>query len=150
MKTVTLIGFWLGLCAAITVSEVAVMSTPANAQNCPPYNSSVVAYVRRRNGPIGNILINNNYGPDPQNGSVSIRLYHSDAPDRIFSTWSFVGGESSNLATEGQRIAIGGDWGIQVVFGNGVTSCILPVADVGRFENGKFIVLATDIYRGRR
>jgi hypothetical protein len=110
----------------------------------------VVEYVRRRNEPIGNILINNDYGPNPQDGSVSIRLYHSDAPDRIFSTWSFAGGESANLAVGGQTITIGGDWGIQVVFGNGVTSCILPVADVGRFENGRFIVLATDIYRGRR
>ena len=141
------LGIWLGLCAAITVSEVAALSTPANAQNCSAYNSSVVTSVRQRNVPVGNILINNNYGPDPQAGSVSIRLYHSDAPDRIFSTWSFASGESVSLATQGSRITIGGDWGIQIVFGNGVTSCIYPVADVGRFENGRYVVTATNIYR---
>jgi hypothetical protein len=28
-----------------------------------------------------------------------------------------------------------------------VTSCIYPVADVGRFENGRYVVTATNIYR---
>jgi hypothetical protein len=141
------LGIWLGLCAATTIFEIAALSTPANAQNCSAYDSSVVASLRQRNVSIGNILINNNYGPDPQAGAVSIRLYHPDAPDRIFSTWSFAGGESANLATQGQRINIGGDWGIQIVFGNGVTSCIYPVADVGRFENVGHVVTATNIYR---
>jgi hypothetical protein len=139
---------WLGLCAAITIFEVAALSTAANAKNCSAYNSSVVTSVRQRNVPIGNILINNNYGSNPQNGSVSIRLYHSDTPDRVFSTGSFAGGESATFSTQGQKIVIGGDWGIQIVFGNGVTSCIYPVADVGRFENGKYVVIATDIYKG--
>jgi hypothetical protein len=40
------LGIWLGLCAAITVSEIAALSTPANAQNCSAYNSSVVTSVR--------------------------------------------------------------------------------------------------------
>ncbi|CAO5073169.1 hypothetical protein MICAER10613_038830 [Microcystis aeruginosa] len=141
------LGVWLGLSAAIAAVEVAALSTPANAQNCSAYNSSVVTSVRQRNVPVGNILINNNYGPDPQAGSVSIRLYHSDAPDRIFSTWRFAGGESANLSFQGQTITIGGDWGIQIVFGNGVTSCIYPVADVGRFENGRYVVTASNIYR---
>lgn len=138
--------FWLGLCAAVTIFEGVSLSTPASAQNCPTYNSSVVASVRSRNVPIGNILINNNYGPNPQDGSISIRLYHSDATDKVFSTWNFVGGESANLSDANGRLVIGGDWGVQVVFGNGVASCISPVANVGRFENGRFVVLATDIY----
>ncbi len=108
----------------------------------------MVTSVRQRNVLIGNILINNNYGPDPQSGSVSIRLYHSDAPERIFSTWNLAGSESSNLVYNNQNIVIGGDWGIQIVFGNGVTSCIYPVADVGRFENGRYVVTATNIYEG--
>jgi hypothetical protein len=146
MKTLSS-AFSLGLLAAVAFSGVSILPLAANAQNCPAYDSSVVSRVRQRNVPVGNILINNNYGPDPQSGAVTIRLYHSDAPDRIFSTWNFAGGESANLAMQDNRINIGGDWGIQIVFGNGVTSCISPVADVGRFENGRYIVAATDIYR---
>lgn len=141
--------FWLGLCAVATILEVALLPMPASAQNCPSYNPSVVGSVRGRNVPIGTILINNNYGPNPQSGSVSIRLYHSDATNRIFSTWSFAGGQSAELADNNGRVVIGGDWGVQIVFGNGVTSCIVPVADVGRFENGRYVVLATDIYNRR-
>jgi hypothetical protein len=142
------LGICLGLCTTATILEVTVLSISANAQNCSAYDSSVVTSVRQKNVSIGNILINNNYGPDPQSGSVSIRLYHSDAPDRIFSTWNLAGGESSNLVYNNQNIVIGGDWGIQIVFGNGVTSCIYPVADIGRFENGRYVVTATNIYEG--
>ncbi len=141
------LGIWLGLYVTATICEVTLLSTPVSARNCSPYNSSVVASVRQRNVAIGNILIKNNFGPITQAGSVSIRLYHSDAPDRVFSTYNFVGGETVNLTHQGQEINIGGDWGIQLVFGNGATSCIYPVADVGRFENGKHVITASDIYK---
>jgi hypothetical protein len=140
---------WLGLCVAVTIFEVVPLATPANAQNCQAYNSSVVTSIRRRNVPTGNILINNNYGPNPQSGAVTIRLYHSNATDRIFSIWNFAGGELANLSDNNGKLVIGGDWGIQVVFGNGVTSCISPVADVGRFESGRYVILATDIHDRR-
>jgi hypothetical protein len=137
--------FWLGLCAAVTIFEIMPLATPVKAQNCQAYNSSVVTSVRGRNIPTGNILIKNNFGPTPQSGAVSIKLYHSDAPDRVFSRWDLVGGEQARLSYNDKSLVIGGDWGVQVVFGNGVTSCISPIADVGRFENGRYVVLATDI-----
>lgn len=149
MKTFQ-VGGWLGLSISAVSLGIATLSSPINAQSCPPYNESIVASVRQRRVPIGNILIKNDYGPNARSGSVKIRLYHSDAPKRIFSSWNFAGGESALLASQDQNLVIGGDWGVQVVFGNGVTSCILPVADIGRFQNGRYVVVATEIYRGFR
>jgi len=74
---------WLGLYATATILGCMAMSTPVSAQNCSPYNPSVVASVRQRNVPVGNILINNNYS-----SPVSIKLYHSDVPAQVFATYN--------------------------------------------------------------
>lgn len=131
---------------AVSVGELMIMDKPAYAQNCPLYNSRVVQRVRRRRPPIGNLFIMNNYGPDPQSGSVSIRLYHSDAPNRVFGTYNFAGNQSAEIYSGNKKLVLGGDWGIQIVFGNGVTSCISPIADIGSFDNGRYVIYATDIY----
>jgi hypothetical protein len=93
---------------------------------------------------IGNIAINNNYSSD-----VVIRLYHADALDRVFATWNYSALQISFLAMRDRRITIGGDWRIDIVFGNGVTSKAHLVREVGSYVGGAWNVDATRIYNGQ-
>jgi hypothetical protein len=144
------LSIWLGLFTAFSVFEFVPLSTSANGQsygrNCKAYNSGVVAAYRQRkrnNLNIGSIKISDN-----MRDSASIRLYHPDAPDSIFSQWDFASTESATLTIQRKPVVIGADWGIQVVFGRGPTSCIHYVGQVGRFENGRFDVNTKSIFDG--
>lgn len=92
---------------------------------------------------IGQIRIKNDYS-----SPVSIRLYHSHTPNQIFATWQFAALEDSFLAMNNQRINIGSDWGIQIVFGNGAISTVRKVGNIGLYSNNILEVLATEIYEG--
>lgn len=137
------LGVLLGFYVFITIFGSVVLATSAQAAVCATYNSKVVAEVRKDNVNIGNILINNN-----DTRAAKIRLYHSDAPGSIFATWHIANDKSTSLTMQNERINIGSDWGIQIVFGDGVTSCVYPIATVGSFENGKHIVKAKNILSG--
>jgi hypothetical protein len=92
---------------------------------------------------IGRIRLRNDYA-----GTVTIRLYHPQSPNQIFATWFFQSQEQSFLALNSQLITIGSDWGIQVVFGNGVTSAIRNVGSIALFADAVLDVLATEVYEG--
>lgn len=118
--------FLVGLSiAAVTIFEVTTVSKPALSKNCPAYNSSVVQAYRRKNLPTGRIFIKGGR----ENGGI--RLYHSDAPNRIFGQWDSSAGEKYYLIYEGKDFNLGGDWGIQAYDKKGHVSCIYPVAQVG-------------------
>ena len=92
---------------------------------------------------IGQIQIVNDYG-----GDVNIFLYHPQNPGTVFANWHVLASQSTFLAlATGTNITIGSDWGIQIKFGNGVTSQIRKVGNIGSF-NGSFSVLATRIENG--
>jgi len=96
---------------------------------------------------IGSIKVVNNYVAG-SNGQVEIQLFHSDAPGQVFGKWTITGGSEDVLALNGNPINIGSDWGIRVLFGNGVVSEIYAVGEVGEFVGNQHVVKASDIYEG--
>ncbi len=93
--------------------------------------------------PIGPIVLNMNYS-----GAVSIRLYHPQRPGAVFANWNIPNQGTGNLLYNNRPTVIGGDWGIQIIFGNGVTSPIRRVDRIGTYQNGNWNVVATRIYNG--
>jgi hypothetical protein len=75
----------------------------------------------------------------------TIRLYSADAIGNVFAAWHISANQTIMLQLNGQNINIGGDWIIDVVFGNGVTSKRHLVWKVGTFQGGKWICPATSI-----
>jgi len=115
--------------------------------NTPPLSSNtgsgrLVAPPSQVN--IGRIQLNNDY-----NGGVQIVLFHPQNPTRVFSTWSFAPRTRQFLAMSNQQINIGGDWGIAIIFGNGVRSRTWAVAQVGAYQNGVWNVDATRIFNNK-
>ena len=91
----------------------------------------------------GAVCLNNNYG-----GQVTIHLYHADAPDREFAHWVLARSRTTFLDLESRRVIVGGDWGIDILFGNGVRSPRRSVQQVGRHAEGVWNIDATRIYEG--
>ena len=98
-----------------------------NTTNVAGYSTQSVSNYRSSNNlKIRQIIIMDDY-----QGTLTVRLYHPDAPDRIFNNWIFNEGDELYLVdNDSEYISIGSDWGIQVVFGNGVSSDINFVGDV--------------------
>lgn len=124
----------------ISVFFITVLQTSAQ---CPDYTvKSVTAYRTSNKVAIGKIEVTADYA-----GSYKVLLYHPDNPSKIFASWDFEEGEVVYLSTKTDgRISIGSDWGIQIVFGNGVKSCIAFVGTCGEFHDGAFVVKTTKIY----
>lgn len=102
----------------------------------------------RQNGlKIGRIKVHNNY-----NSGVRVVLYHPDSwllgDYSKFAQWSLPPGTTYFLNYDGQNINIGNDWGIQVVFDNGVKSCIRSLHYVSDYNNGVFNVKGSEVYNG--
>lgn len=93
---------------------------------------------------IGQIRVRNDYG-----GAVTIILYHADALDREFGNWTFQPNEQSFLASNNERFAIGGNWQIEILFGNGVRSKRHFVSSVGSLD-GQWDVTASRIFNEGR
>lgn len=117
----------------------------AGAQ-CVDYTTKSVTDFRTHNKvALGKIEVTADYA-----GSYKVLLYHPDNPDKIFASWDFETGEVVYLSTKTDgRISIGSDWGIQIVFGNGVKSCIAFVGNCGECKDGVFEVKTTRIYKGK-
>lgn len=95
-------------------------------------------------GQFGGIAVKNDYG-----AWVNIHLFHPQAANRIFETYKFDGRQHSMLSGKDKRnITIGGDWLIQVEFGNGVKSPVRRVQSIGTFQSGTWQVVATRIFKG--
>lgn len=128
----------LGLIVCLTSSTMLL-------GQCPGYSTQEVI-VYRRNSPIrtGTVSVEGDY-----KGTYHIRLYHSDTPGEIFATWHCRENTTITLAQENTAITIASDWGIQIEFENGVTSCVYFLGDIARYQDGTFYVKSTSIYTGR-
>jgi hypothetical protein len=92
---------------------------------------------------IGPIDVRNDYG-----GTVDIRLYHPAAPSHVFNTWRLAAAQESVLSIRsGEVMNIGSDWGIQILFLNGVSSPIRTVGLLGAFDR-RFAISASRIFNG--
>jgi hypothetical protein len=91
----------------------------------------------------GEVVIDNNYG-----GAVTIVLYHPADLSRVFAQWHFAASKQSRLLVHQKPFAVGPDWEIELVFGNGVRSKRRTVGHIGSYENGHFRIVATRIYNG--
>ena len=91
----------------------------------------------------GTVVIRNDYG----DGEVTVRLYHADALDRVFGSWKIGGNQTTTLQLDGEDITIGGDWLVDIVFGNGVTGKRHLVAKVGSHQGNQWRINATAIYK---
>ncbi len=92
----------------------------------------------------GAVLLDNNYG-----GQVTIHLYHPANPDRVFATWVLAPSRETYLLLNDKRVIVGGDWGIDILFGNGVRSPRRTVEAVGNHGGNVWHVDASHIYQGR-
>ncbi len=109
------------------------------------YDANIVSTLRKSTVNIGQLLINNNYA-----GSVTISLYHPDAPSYSFGEWLLPLPSSSVTTLKDYRnnntpISFGDDWGIQIIFGNGVKSDVYPISNLSSFKDGIISVDATKI-----
>jgi hypothetical protein len=94
----------------------------------------------------GPVEICKNYG----NAEITVRLYHADALDQVFGTWKIGGNQTAQLQFEGKDVVLGGDWIIDIVFGNGVTSSRNLVMRVGTYQGGKWKIVASHIFDGKK
>jgi hypothetical protein len=87
--------------------------------------------------PFGPIVIDNDYAVP-----VLIHLYHADALDRRFATYTVRPGRVT-LALHGASFNIGADWGVQIQFGNRALSRMQRVCNVASFQDGRWVVTAS-------
>lgn len=132
------------LTAVCVVVAFAGLAVAVSGQSTPSKQRAVGLTLGATDVQVGPIIIDNNY----TNG-VRIILYHADDIDNVFATWNFRARERSFLDFENQRLILGGDWLIQIEFGNGVKSPRRAIARVGVYRNGTWECLATEIYSGK-
>jgi hypothetical protein len=110
------------------------------------YDANIVSTLRKSTLNIGQLSINNNYA-----GSVTISLYHSDAPTYSFGEWLLPSASVTTLKNyrdNNAPIYFGEDWGIQIIFGNGVKSDVYPISNFSTFKDGIISIDATKITLG--
>lgn len=90
----------------------------------------------------GSIEIQNNFS-----GDVTIRLYHANAIDTVFAAWHIGANQTTFLQLNSQNVIIGGDWIVDIVFGNGVTSKRHLVWKVGTYQSSAWICTGTSIWK---
>ncbi len=99
------------------------------------YDANIVSALRKSTVNIGQLSINNNYA-----GEVTIALYHSDYPtNSSFGEWLLPSSSVTTLKdyrNSNAPIYFGDDWGIQIIFGNGVKSDVYPISKFSTFKDG--------------
>jgi len=94
--------------------------------------------------PTGEIVIVNNYAD-----KFKIHLRHADAPTKRFASWTIdAETKQARLEYEGRNLVIGGDWEIEIEFGNGVVSDRRVVAKVSTFKDNTWKLTGGDIFDG--
>ncbi|MBC7864365.1 MAG: hypothetical protein IAF38_15420 [Bacteroidia bacterium] len=68
---------------------------------------------------------------------AEVNLYHSDAPESVFNTWTFKAGESKMLDVNSEGANYGSDWGIQLLI-KGKKSKIFFIGDLAKKSNDEF------------
>lgn len=89
----------------------------------------------------GKVVVQNDY-----NARVTVRLYHADALDQVFGSWTLDPNESGVLQIDGKEFTIGGDWLVRVQFANGAPSDRRLVYKVGTHGRGMWTIYASDVY----
>lgn len=99
---------------------------------------------------IGKLKVRNNYN----NVDLKIRLYHPDSwlagvyTPFADSYWSVGATKTSNIWFDNAPINIGDDWGIQFEASNGSKSAIRSIHYISTYQNGEFLVTASELYEG--
>jgi len=122
----------------VAAIEKAVPNVSKSAA-CAVYDANRVKYYRDTHQlQFGQIKIVNNHG----NAYFTIKTYHPDAPGPVQG--SYYVGPYQTIYLPGYY---GSDWGIQIVYGNGVTSCVKFVGNVtSSYSNNVFTIRASDIF----
>lgn len=89
----------------------------------------------------GGVRIINNYG----DAEFVIRVYSGGRSGHVFSAYEVRGAEKI-LERDGVARKVSGDAGIDIVFGNGVTGSRKVVSDIGRFRDGEWRIVASDLF----
>jgi hypothetical protein len=120
---------------------------PGLVSYCPYVGLRYVQIVAPDGGPngfrTGKIIIQNNYS-----GAVTIRLFYPPHYANVWRYWNIGANAVTFLAINNEEFIIGSDWGIQIVFGNGVTSAVRKVGSIATYNNNAFTVPATRIQNG--
>jgi hypothetical protein len=130
------------LALSVALVVILVARTPSHAQMSYLGGQGGLVQTPFRAGPVA---IENNY-----NNSVvyTIQVYHPQAPGRIYAQWTIGNPGKTNLLHNNQPLRLGSDWGIQIVFGNGVASPIRRLDGVGSYQNGTWNVVASRVFNG--
>jgi len=76
--------------------------------------------------PATELVVHNDYG-EP----IKIDLFHPQAINRVFATWSLDGSEKTRFDLSGEPVRVQSDWGIRVRFRNGARSDVMRLLEVG-------------------
>lgn len=103
---------------------------------CPVFDKAeVVAYRQSNLVKNGTIKVINNF-----DFLVKVLLYHSDSPEKPFSTYSIVPGFSNFLLWDNKNLALANDWGIQLILPDGQKTCVLFVGKVGNIVDNTYVL----------
>jgi PKD repeat protein len=136
--------------------QIKVWATgPCNHRDFPNNHSIDNIQFIENNGLLqtGTIKVNHNYG-----GCANIYLYHpNDWSNGNYTPWGnyyfqvCTPGLSNTfwIGSPSNPVVLGGDWGIKIMFTNGVESCVRTLRDVGAWNNNEFVVLSSKIFEGQ-
>lgn len=99
---------------------------------------------------IGKLKFRNNYN----NVDLKVRLYHPDSwlagiyTPFANSYWNVTATQTTTLWYNNAPISIGNDWGIQFEASNGSKSAIRSIHYISTYQNGEFVVNASELYEG--
>ncbi|MBF0298095.1 MAG: hypothetical protein HQK51_05205 [Oligoflexia bacterium] len=104
---------------------------------CSIYSQYKINEITQKGVVSFSIEVTNDY---PYNATVS--LYNPESPSKVNISKNLGANEVSNLAIS----QVNNTWGIRVFFNNNMSSCVFPLAEVGRVENGVLKVTTSNIY----
>lgn len=136
------------LMTAAALLALSAAGSPAAGSYTP---DAVRAYRQSVNGRVttGVLVVNNDYTRDA-NGRVTLELWHPDVRGRDFGHWPLDGGYRGPLSHESKELVVGLDWGVRVIFGNGVKSEVRMLRDVASPGKGRIYLKMTAVNQGTR
>lgn len=127
----TVYGQELSFSTETTNQYLAKTTTIYSTANPTGYNATSVASYRSKNTiKTGKVVINVDHSTA---GTYTITLYHPDAPNVAFATWTLNPGQWL-LTYNSQTLIIGNDWGIQVKLTNNSQSAINFLGNVSIYS----------------
>lgn len=139
LKTRISVSIWIKfvIFLSATIALFSYQILPLQSRTCwEKFDPAASRQLYRGRVPVGQIEIDND-----TDQTVTVVLYHPDSDGREFATWTLKPGRQTFLAMDGERINIGGDWGIKIG-----PSCILPVAEGGIYRQGHYRVKSSSLF----